>query len=156
MSFRFAFKTSFGHLQDVLARCLACLEKTSSRHLVDVFLPIGNDIMLLIFFFIRVFFHNHSQTTGMKGKGEGISLTPHHHFQPLRRHLDISRAMIDIMNFFKFRKESHYLKFSHCYAPFTKFKINLLQISDLCSNEKRQNKNNFNNVNGGSNISTKQ
>ena len=31
MSFRFAFKTSFGHLQDVLARCLACLEKTSCR-----------------------------------------------------------------------------------------------------------------------------
>ena len=31
MSFRFAFKTSFGHLQDVLVRCLACLEKTSCR-----------------------------------------------------------------------------------------------------------------------------
>ena len=31
MSFRFGFKTSFGHLQDVLARCLACLDKTSYR-----------------------------------------------------------------------------------------------------------------------------
>ena len=39
MTFRFAFKTSFGHLQDVLARCLACLGKTSLRYLVDVFLP---------------------------------------------------------------------------------------------------------------------
>ena len=29
MSFRFVFKTSFGHLQDVLARCLAYLGKTS-------------------------------------------------------------------------------------------------------------------------------
>ena len=41
MTFRFAFKTSFGHLQDVLARCLACLGKTSLRHLVDIFLPTG-------------------------------------------------------------------------------------------------------------------
>ena len=41
MSFRFAFKTSFGHLQDVLTRCLACLGKTSLRHLVDVFLQTG-------------------------------------------------------------------------------------------------------------------
>ena len=39
MTFRFAFKTSFGHLKDVLARCLACLGKTSLRPLVDVFLP---------------------------------------------------------------------------------------------------------------------
>ena len=41
MSFRFAFKTSFGYLQDVLARCLACLGKTSLRHLVGVVLPTG-------------------------------------------------------------------------------------------------------------------
>ena len=41
MSFRFPFKTSFGHLQDVLARCLACIDKTSLRHLPDVFLPTG-------------------------------------------------------------------------------------------------------------------
>ena len=39
MSFRLAFETSFGHLQDVLGRCLACLGKTSLRHLADVFLP---------------------------------------------------------------------------------------------------------------------
>ena len=43
MSFRFASKTSFGHLQDVLKRCLACLGKKSLRHLVDVFLPTVKD-----------------------------------------------------------------------------------------------------------------
>ena len=31
MSFRFAFKASFGHLQDVLTRCIACLGKTSLK-----------------------------------------------------------------------------------------------------------------------------
>ena len=41
MSYEDVFQISFGHLQDVLARCLACLGKTSLRHLVDVFLPTG-------------------------------------------------------------------------------------------------------------------
>ena len=45
MSYEDVFQISFGHLQDVLARCLACLGKTSLRHLVDVFLPTG--ILLL-------------------------------------------------------------------------------------------------------------
>ena len=45
------------------------------------------------FFPIWVFFHEHSQITGLQGKGEGISLTPHYHFHPLHRHLDISRAI---------------------------------------------------------------
>ena len=49
MLFRFAFKTSFGHLQDVLARCLACLNKTSLRHLIDVFLPTGQQLSFLIY-----------------------------------------------------------------------------------------------------------
>ena len=40
--FRFAVNISFGHLKDVLARCLACLNKTSLRHLADVFLPAGH------------------------------------------------------------------------------------------------------------------
>ena len=39
MTFKFGFKTSFGHLQDNLARCLACLNKTSLGHLINVFLP---------------------------------------------------------------------------------------------------------------------
>ena len=49
----------------------------------------------MLFFSIWVFFHNHSRTTGLQGKGEGegISLTPHCHFYLLHRNLDISRAI---------------------------------------------------------------
>ena len=47
----------------------------------------------IFFFSIWVFFHDHSRITGLQGKGEGISLTPHYHFHPLHRHLDISRAI---------------------------------------------------------------
>ena len=47
----------------------------------------------IYFFSIWVFFHDHSQFTGLQGKGEGISLTPHYHFHPLHRHLDISRVI---------------------------------------------------------------
>ena len=39
------------------------------------------------------FFHEHSRITGLQGKGEGISLTPHYHFHSLHGHLDISRAI---------------------------------------------------------------
>ena len=46
-----------------------------------------------IFFSIWVFFHNHSQITGLQLKGEDISLTPNYHFHSLDRHLDISRAI---------------------------------------------------------------
>ena len=46
-----------------------------------------------VFVFIWVFFHDHSRITGLQGKREGISLTPHYHFHPLHRHLDISRAI---------------------------------------------------------------
>ena len=42
---------------------------------------------------IWVFFREHSRITGMLGKGEGISLTPHYHFNPLQKHLYISRAI---------------------------------------------------------------
>ena len=49
--------------------------------------------VIIIFFSIWVFFHDHSQITGLLGKGEGISLTPHYHFHPFQRHLDISRAV---------------------------------------------------------------
>ena len=46
-----------------------------------------------LFFSIWVFFHDHSWTTGLQGKGEGISLTPHYHFHLLHRHLDISQVI---------------------------------------------------------------
>ena len=40
------------------------------------------------FFSVWVFSHDHSRITGLQGKGEGISLTPHYHFHLLHRHLD--------------------------------------------------------------------
>ena len=50
--------------------------------------------LVLVFFdylrFISQLFTNHA---GLQRKGEGISVTPHYHFQPLHRHLDISRAI---------------------------------------------------------------
>ena len=45
------------------------------------------------FFSIWVFFHNHSRITGLQGKGEDISLTPHYHFYLLHRYLDVSRPI---------------------------------------------------------------
>ena len=45
------------------------------------------------FFFLCGSSFNHSQITGLEGKGEGISLTPYYHFHPVHRHLDISRAI---------------------------------------------------------------
>ena len=51
-------------------------------------------IYLYIYVFsMWVFIHKHSQITGLKGKWEGILLTPHYHFHPLHRHLDISRTI---------------------------------------------------------------
>ena len=47
----------------------------------------------LTIFSIWTFFHEHSRITGLQGKGEDISLTPHYHFHPFHRHLDISRAI---------------------------------------------------------------
>ena len=49
--------------------------------------------VIRFFFSIWVLFHEHSRITGLQGKGEGIPLTPHYHFHPLHRHLDISRAI---------------------------------------------------------------
>ena len=54
---------------------------------------LSNAIIIIIFFSIWVFFHEHSRFTGQQGKGEGIYLTPRYHFHPLHRHLDISRAI---------------------------------------------------------------
>ena len=50
-------------------------------------------IYIYIFFSMWVFLHEHSRITGLQGKGKGISLTPHYHFHPLHRNLDISRAI---------------------------------------------------------------
>ena len=49
-----------------------------------------SNLSFFLFFSIWIFFHNHSRTTVLQGQGEGISLTPHYHFHPTQRHLDIS------------------------------------------------------------------
>ena len=46
-----------------------------------------------VFFSIWIFCHDHSRITGLQGKWNSISLTPHYHFHPLHRHSDISRAI---------------------------------------------------------------
>ena len=48
---------------------------------------------IYIYSIYYIHFHEHSQTTGLQGKGEDISLTPHYHFHPLHRHLDIRRVI---------------------------------------------------------------
>ena len=53
----------------------------------------SRSIKCFFFFSIWVFSHDHSRITGLQGKEEGISLTPHYHFHPLHRQLDISRAI---------------------------------------------------------------
>ena len=45
------------------------------------------------FFSIWVLFYGNSRITGLQGKGEYISLTPHYHFHSLYRHLKISWAI---------------------------------------------------------------
>ena len=89
-----------------------------------------------LFFSIWVFNHDHLRIKGLQGKGEGISFTPHCHFHPLHRHLDISRAItaessplhiassrtrtgnlwFPSVSFYK--RELHYLCFSGCFPKF--------------------------------------
>ena len=60
---------------------------------MKIILLILTMILVCFFFSIWVFFHEHSRITGLQGKGEGISLTPHYHFHPLHRQLGIGRAI---------------------------------------------------------------
>ena len=53
----------------------------------SVHMEVFNEIF---FFSIWVFFHDYSRITGLQGKGEGISFSPHYQFHPLHRNLDIS------------------------------------------------------------------
>ena len=50
-------------------------------------------LSMYLFFPSWVYFHDYSRITGLQGKGEDISLTPHYHFHTLHRHLDISRVI---------------------------------------------------------------
>ena len=51
------------------------------------------DDLMIFFFSIWLFFHEHSRITGLHGKGEIISLTSNYDFHSLHRHLYISRAI---------------------------------------------------------------
>ena len=59
------------------------------------------------FLSIWVFFHDHSQITGLMGKEERISLTPHYHSQPHHRHLEIDRALTSFVEKEKFFASSN-------------------------------------------------
>ena len=50
----------------------------------------GENVLL---FSIWVYFHEHSQVTGLQGKGKGISLSLYYHVHLFHRHLDISWAI---------------------------------------------------------------
>ena len=68
--------------------------RTGSMNSGKNFRKAGVPIPPTVFFFsMWVFFNDHSRITALQGKGEGISLTPHYHFHPLHRHLDISRVI---------------------------------------------------------------
>ena len=73
------------------------LQKGSSSldqlNLAHVLVAVFCIYCLLFFFFIWVFFHEHSWFTGQQGKSEAISLIPLYHFHLFHRHLDISRAI---------------------------------------------------------------
>ena len=62
----------------------------------NLFRELSNDDREYYFFFFLsgFFFQKHSRITGLQGKGKGISLTPHYHFHPLHRYLDISRQLL--------------------------------------------------------------
>ena len=49
-------------------------------------------MMMPLFAYLETFFHEHSPITGLQGKGEGIYFSPHYHFNPLHRYLDIKPA----------------------------------------------------------------
>ena len=70
------------------------LGKEGRKDQIQGFFSIEGMVSFIVFFFsMQVFFHEHSRITGLQEKGECISLTPHYHFYPLHRHLDISWAI---------------------------------------------------------------
>ena len=62
-------------------------------YLLKYILKILHSNYTFFFFSMWVFFHENSRITGLQGKEEGISLSPHYHFHPLHRHIGISREI---------------------------------------------------------------
>ena len=81
------------------------LHQRTSHTNLDQFLTLTDNFMVVSFFFfffffffflaIEVFFHDHSRITELQEKREGIYLTPHYHFHPIHRHLDISQVITE-------------------------------------------------------------
>ena len=65
----------------------------SKIHCLTLDLPSTAVLGTIFFFLSGFFFDEHSRITGLQGKGEGISLTPHYHFHSLHRHLDINQGI---------------------------------------------------------------
>ena len=59
---------------------IECISSFSKQRFAKVL-----SIIIIIFFSIRIFFHEHSIFTRQQGKGQGISLTPLYHFHSLHR-----------------------------------------------------------------------
>ena len=71
-----------------------CKLQTSCRQLKQAHQKIAYRIYLFIYLFFYLGFLSRTFTNHRTaGEGEGISLTPHYHFHPLHRHLDINRAI---------------------------------------------------------------
>ena len=63
------------------------------KHVSDHLSVLFQFVWLHIFFFYLGFLSRTFTNHRTAGEGEGISLTPHYHFHPLHRQLDISRAI---------------------------------------------------------------
>ena len=63
------------------------------KHVSDHLSVLFQFVWLHIFFFYLGFLSRTFTNHRTAGEGEGISLTPHYHFHPLHRHLDISWAI---------------------------------------------------------------
>ena len=72
--------------------CLKAKNLTISQYLN--YLKNSIPISQMIFLFCLGFLSQPLTNQRTVGKGGGIPLTPHYHFQPLHRHSDISRAII--------------------------------------------------------------
>ena len=72
-----------------------------------------------LLFSLSVFFHEHSQFTRLQGNEEGTFLGPLYHFHPLRRHLDISRAITKRST--KLSRGMRRVPFQVLFTTFTRF-----------------------------------
>ena len=68
------------------------IKTKTCRDFQFVFTSMVDTFPTFFFFSIRIFMTIH-ESQDCRGKGDGISLTPHYYFHPLHRHLDISRAI---------------------------------------------------------------